>query len=256
LTSSDRRAAIIRLLETRDDNLPLPSARTVGVAGFVHDKRSRSCPDCLANGRVMFDCETCGGSGVVDGSRFDRVSAADELPDDGDRRDPYSVNEKTTRYGLDGSRHDTAHARDRQIEMLARQIRPALSEAALLEEANREPYVWEIARARMFRLYDYRALNTALAWLRNRFPAAPAMSNFTLAYLDVVLPDPLRAPGAEAAVVNVAARGRHADRRALDQRDDKVRAAIDSGTPTAEVAALFRLSVSQVNRIVARGVAA
>jgi hypothetical protein len=263
-TLSVRRQAIVRLLETRDDNLPESSRRPDGVSGFVHhEKATETCPDCLANDRVMFGCETCGGRGVVERYR---------------ERDPYSVNEKTAKYGLDGARHDAAHARDRQIEMLGRQTRPAMSESQLLEEANREPYAWELARKRMYRLFDYEAVDLALdelraddpsayralhavyiyGWLTTISGAAEAACERGMAFLSPRLAAfefargrKLRAPGpAESPMVNMIARGRHDDPKALDQRNEVIRRAIYvDGIPTAEVAALYGLTVSQVNRI-------
>jgi hypothetical protein len=274
---SGRRQAILRLLETRDDNLPESSRRPDGVSGFVHhEKATETCPDCLANDRVMFGCETCGGRGVVERYR---------------ERDPYSVNEKTQKYGLDGARHDAAHARDRQIEMLGRQTRPAMSESQLLEEANREPYAWELARKRMYRLFDYEALDRVLDELRAHDPDACralhvvyvyqtlrdkdddgnllppvgaaavacergfAFLSARLAAFEFAMGRKLRAPGVERESVNMIARGRHADERALAQRNDAIRKLHREGASIDDLKVRFGLKKSALYEIV-NGVAA
>ena len=88
-----REQAIVRLLETHDANLPEPVREAPGASGFNHKDRVRTCPDCLANGQVSISCETCRGSGVIEGKRFAAVAAPDALPDDGVKRDPYAKND-------------------------------------------------------------------------------------------------------------------------------------------------------------------
>lgn len=237
----DRHAAIVRLLDTRHEHLPEPVRRSEASTGFAHTEPAHvSCPDCLANDKVMFGCETCGGRGYTEVKR---------------ERDPYSLSDKIVAFGFDGSRHDASRARDRQIDSLKQQLLPARSEAELLEEANRSPYAWERAREQMYRRYDYAALDRAIEWLRDALPGVSLFGRLALSYFDVVLPDPLRAPGDQLAVVNTTARGRGADPRALEQRNAAVRADIDAGVPTAEVAASFGLSVRQVNNIVQQAAA-
>lgn len=259
---SVRRQAIIRLLETRNDNLPEPTRTPDTAPGFVHRKKVPvACLDCLANDRVMVTCETCRGRGYVEEFR---------------ERDPYAES-KTAKYGLDGARHDATHARDRTIEALARQTRPAPKEADLLEEANREPYGWERARAQMVSRFDYAALDRVLDELRGHDPvayralhavyvygwlvevgvAAEVACDRGLAFLsprlaafELARGRALRTPGVKQPATNMFARGRGSDPRALEQRDAAVRAAIAAGAATAEVAANFDLSISQVNRIV------
>jgi hypothetical protein len=213
--SDDRREAIITLLKTRDDNLPQPTRHTSTTPGFVNEKRPRDCPDCCANGRTMHGCETCGGSGTVAPARLDLISVADELPDDGDQRDPYSKNERVLPYGFDSSRHDHVHERDAEIERLRHQTRPARPEAQLLNEANRRGYAWEETRRAMYRRYDYPALDYYLeqlrdsddgayhalhsihvyAWLTELSPATEVALERGIVFLDEHLPEPLRAPG-------------------------------------------------------------
>jgi hypothetical protein len=272
---SGRRQRIIRLLETRDEHLPEPTRRVDGVAGFVHrTKAPESCPDCLANGRISIACETCHGRGEILVWR---------------ERDPYSETKTPARYGLDGSRHDAAHERDRQIDALDRQLRPARPEAELLAEANETPYPWERARDRMHRQFDHRILDRMLdalrahddgayralhavyvyKWLRGKdangdlldpVGEARAACERGLAFLsprlaafELARGRRLRAPGIDSPPLNLAARGRGADRRSLDQRDAEiVRAVLEANIPTGSVALTWGLSVSQVNRIVAK----
>jgi hypothetical protein len=281
---SRREQAIVRLLETQNDGLPEPVRASTVAPGFVHTARSRTCPDCLANGEVSIHCETCHGSGVVEGKRFANIAAPDALPDDGVKRDPYARNDVKA-YGLDGARHDDAHARDRMIEIMQRQTRPARSEAELLEEANRHPYGWERERAAMRKRFDYDALDKAMAelrvfdeqaygalyrvfvyrWLPFEGAAAaacrrglrflsPRLAVFELAvgYFSRDGIRPLRAPDVPPPPVNFAARGRGADPLALAQRDAGILAAIDAGETKDDVARRFGLSISQLNRILAK----
>lgn len=254
----ERRDLIVRLLETLTDGLPEPSRRDSSTSGFTPAKElsqnRMSCPDCLANDRAIYGCETCGGSGWV------LVPLV---------RDPYM---ESATVGFDPTKHDAAYARDRQIEALARQTRPAPSEAELLEEANRRGFLWEEARRAMYRSFDYGAVDRALeslrivdelayrmlhqvyvyGWLTHITPAVESVCDRGLRFLSDRLPERLRAPGSSRPVANVAAHGRSADPRALAQRDDAIRRAIDAGEATAAVAAAFGVSPSQVNRIVAK----
>ncbi len=250
----EREAAIVQLLRTRDEHLPTPTRRSEVSSGFAHGPALMTCEDCLANGKVMYGCEPCGGRGFVAEKRD---------------RDPMAKNE-TAAYGLDGSRHDLTNARDRQIDALARQTRPA-SKIDELADANQNPYSWECERERMYRLYDYGALDRGLdqlrltddgayralhavfvyGWLAEASATAEAACSRGLRFLAELLPDPLRAPGVPCSVANLSARGRVADPRALAQRDAAIVAALGDAS-VREVAARFGLSVSQVNRIVAK----
>lgn len=214
MISDERRSEIVWLLTHRNDHLPLPVRHVAETSGFVNERRPRSCPDCLANGRTMFGCETCGGSGIVEPSRLGLVSAPDELPDDGTARDPYANNESV---GYDRTRHDSIVSRDRQIEVLKRQTRPPRSELELLEEANRRGYAWEEERRTMYRRYDFAILDRALDALRagdtdaahalnavyvdgwmaevGRITVtAEALCERGLRFLDAILPAELRTP--------------------------------------------------------------
>lgn len=220
----------------------------------------------------MFGCETCGGSGEIEGAAaFARVSVADALASDGSSRDPY-VRDAVLPFGWDVSRRELARERDGQIGRLGEQLRPPLSEAELLAEANARPDEWERVRRRMYRLFDYAALDRALGQLREaddvacralhavyvygwlELERAPVVVlERGLVFVEVRLPDPLRAPPPPPDPVNVVARGR-VDRRALEQRDESIRRSIMvGGEPTVRVAARFGLSVAQVNRVVAAG---
>lgn len=157
-TGDRRRNEILWLLQHRNDHLPLEtrSATPVAAPGFVsgtdqagHPVRWLTCPDCLTNGRAMAGCETCGGCG--------------ELPDDGP--DPYAIS-TVLPVGFTATRHDATHERDRKLEMLQRQTRPAPTEAELLAEANRRGYAWEEERRVMYRRYDFAHIDLALDELR------------------------------------------------------------------------------------------
>lgn len=237
--NDERRNAIVRLLDTRHEHLPEPVRRSEASPGFVHSTPARlSCPDCLANGKAMFGCSTCGGRGYTEEWRS---------------RDPYAT-DKVMPYGLDGSRHEATRARDRQIDSLAQQLRPA-TDIDELADANAHPYAWERARKRMYDLYDFAALDRALEGLHHAFPGRSPRSDGGLRFLDEHLPVPLRVPEDQATVENINARGRHADPRALSQRDNAIVRAITGGAPTEHVALSFGISVSQINKIV-RGAAA
>lgn len=119
----DRRAAIVRLLETRDEHLPSLRAGAAAPAGFVSGVRVRSCPDCLANGRVMFGCETCSGRGVVEASRLVRIALTDEWEGQSSKLDPYAVR-GVSPFGFDPTRHEQVRERERQIAALGAQTRP------------------------------------------------------------------------------------------------------------------------------------
>jgi hypothetical protein len=252
--NDDRRNAIVRLLGIRYEHLPTPVRRVEIASGFVHGgldkkgqhKRWLTCPDCLTNDKVMFGCETCGGRG--------------RIPDAG--RDPMSKSKDVVPYGADGSRHDLAYARDRQIETLRQQTRPAaeVDEAA---DAKANPYAWERARARLYAKYDLAVLEREIEWLRLHFPGVKLRGGcrgngpsgcFALGYLDMVLPDPLRAPGSQPPVQLATGRvARAAGPDVFARRDAEIcRAVLEAKIPTGDVARTWGLSVSQVNKIVSQ----
>lgn len=250
----DRRDAILNLLRTRDEHLPEPVRRTEASTGFVHRMPARvTCPDCLANDRTMFGCETCGGRGYTEKMR---------------ERDPYAT-DKVMPYGLDGTRHEAARERDRQLGMLDRQLARPKSAADELAEANANPYAWELARRRMWKLYDYSALDRALEQLRavdedaSRalhavyvyawMPEGPAVEMACergLVFLDERLPDPLRAPkGEQAARVRGPLRP-EAGSAAKKTRDDEMRSRSADGMSAAELASEFGVSIRTVYNVV------
>ncbi len=251
----ERREAIVRLLVTRNEHLPEPVHRTEASAGFVHHAPARvACEDCLANGKAMFGCETCGGRGYTEVMR---------------ERDPYAT-EVVMPFGFDGSRHDASHARDREIEVLGQQLRPA-SKVDELADANAHPYGWERARRRMLQLYDYPALDLALERLRIRDDGASRALHAVYVYawqpeplagplqracerglkfLDARLPDPLRAPD-QAKTVGVRGPLRaEAGPAAKAMRDAELRRLASAGASPAELAAEFRVSIRTVYRVV------
>lgn len=267
---SDRRAAIIRLLETRDDHLPTPTRREHSTPGFVNEERSRSCPDCDANGRVMKSCETCGGSGTVSGQRLARIAIPDALPDDGEPRDPYAV-DKVVPYGLDPTRHDRVRERDAEIDRLVAQVRePWKSPEDELAEANAHPEGWEIARRRLYASFDYAALDRALELLRQvddgaykalhsvfvyrwSDPSAGFQSACErgLMFLDQRLPDPLRAPSDEPAAKGVIGKLERGAGDALRQeRNARILELAAGGLKPAEIAAECKVSIRTVYVVV------
>jgi hypothetical protein len=227
-----RRAQIVRLLDVRFEGFPDVHRRFFGAStGFVHRTRApQVCPVC--EGVESFGCAGCGGRGEVEVLR---------------ERDPYAV-DKIQPYGITPDRREAEAARDRQIVALGRQTRPArdVDEAA---EADRDPWPWERARARLYRDYHLKALDLALEQLHLSWPGLSAYSNAGLDFLDARLPDPLRAPAAPSPVVSPPPNGRAAGGAALSRRDAAIRSAIDGGAPTAHVSASFGLSISQVNKI-------
>lgn len=274
--SDERRAAIIRLLETSNDNLPLPVRREHSASGFTHKPSSRTCPDCLANGRPIIGCETCGGRGVVPISRLGSIAAPDALPDDGEARDPYAKTETVQPFGF--SDEEKLDAKDRLV-MLDNAIREAsraldamlpASEADLLERANREPYAWEMERSRMFRDFDYGPLFVALeqlrqvdgtaytllhsvyvyGWQQQPSTTVEAILERGLVFLDERLPAPLRAPDPEPERRVVAKVERGAGDIARATRDERIRQMAAEGAKPAEIAAACHVSIRTVYNVV------
>lgn len=236
LLVADRRVQILTLYVTRNDHLPTPLRRSHTTPGFNHDAVSReTCPDCLTNGFVSFDCANCTGRGYVEVHR---------------QRDPYAV-DHVQPYGLAEQAADVARWRDREIDVMqAQTAEPRRTEAELVADANQHPYAWELARRRMYERFDYAALDRLLEALRAH-DIAP-LSVRGLALLDRLLPDPLRAPDPVKEPLNVAARGRQADPRARAQRDDQVLELLAAGRSFSEIATLVGLSAKQLRRIANR----
>lgn len=239
---------ILRLLDTRFDNLPEQSRRTNTTAGFVHKAPSRSsCPDCLANDRTMYGCETCHGRGFIE-----------EMRD----RDPYAV-DKVQPYGLDGSERERIRAIESAISVAGRELqrfpgfRPA-SSADEIEDANQHPYAWETARRKMYAEFDYAALDRALEQLHNFYPDRSPRSPFGLLFLSLRLPDPLRAPGGEPVTkIGVGRVAKKAGADVMAERDEEIRRAVlDERIATEDVARTWGITARQVNRIIARSEAA
>lgn len=215
--TDDRRNKIIRLLETMNEGLPEPQTRREqSIAGFSNEARSRTCPDCIANGRVMKTCETCRGSGTVSPTHLEEIALADALPDDGQLRDPYAVNDRVTAFAATAKLGHVAE-RDAEIDRAKKlgRERPA-SEFDAVQQANAEPYLWERERDARRKRFDYSALTAALELLRDRNPAAcallhaayvygwsepsttmEALVEIGLIFIDERMPDPIRAPGGQ-----------------------------------------------------------
>ena len=245
---SARRAAIVRLLEAVTDGLPLPGRSPMSTLGFVHGTSAReSCADCLANGFVSRDCETCGGRGFVESRRL---------------RDPYDTGLSSGWFGSSAAKHERDHERDAELARLEAQLERPRPEAEQVAESPPEP--WERARRRLRERYHLDELEQALeelavvdvdayravhachvfGWLRPAGRAGVCVDR-ALVFLDERLPDPLRTPvvarpsAAVLPVTTTAARNREIRRLAKD------------GAASQWVAARFALTVSQVNRVIA-----
>lgn len=154
--SEERRAAIVRLLECLTDGLPLPARAPMSTLGFVHRTAAReSCPDCLANGFVSRDCESCGGRGYVEARRL---------------RDPYDTGAAPGWFGSSTARHERDHERDAELDRLEVQLAEPRPEAELVAAAR--PERWEAERAQLRAQFDVDALELALEDLRGADPEA------------------------------------------------------------------------------------
>lgn len=246
--TDERRAAIIRLLETLDDGLPLPVAAPLSTLGFVHRSPSReSCPDCLANGRAMFGCETCGGRGYTERRRS---------------RDEYDTG--ANRGWLGAAKLEAAKERDREIDRLAAQVEPPRPEAELA--AGTPPERWELERERLRKRFDYAPLAAALedlrtvdesacralhavwvyGWLAQTSPRLEELLERGLRFVSVRLPDPLRAPEPPLA------RAAPPFFASVKERNRAIRKAeANDGATSQMLAQEHGLSVSQINRILA-----
>ena len=257
--SPDRHTQIIRLLQTRDHNLPDQQRHDQAASGFVHGVTHReTCPDCLANGRPdgMPGCDTCGGNGYLE-----RLEP----------RDPYAT-DRVLPYGLSHDRHETIRRRDAELARLAAQTRPPWSSTAdELADANEHPYGWERARGAMWRDYDYPALDQALEQLRQQCdtayhvlhavyvygylpltaPTLAVVADLAVEFLSERLPDPLRAPGQPDPVrVAPGPMRREAGGRARTSRDQAMREAAAAGATVTELCERFGVSKSTVYSVV------
>jgi glutaredoxin len=236
MSVADRRRQIIVLLDTRDDGLPELTRRDHSASGFVHHTAAReACPDCLANDRAMFGCETCRGRGYIETPRH---------------RDPYAV-ESVSPYGIDISRHERTHERDRQIDRLGEQIRsPYVSEADAIADANKHADGWELARREMNRRFDYAMLERALEQLRLRCPDESPRGDFGLAFIDGLMPDPIRSPREAKEVVSSLKLGPGAGTRLREERNRQIRQWAKDGRPYQWIAAEVGLGDRQLREII------
>lgn len=212
-----RRARIIRLLQTRDDGLP--EARWTNTQpperGFSNDVLApESCPDCLANGVILRTCETCRGEGVIEYRRR-------KDPMDDPIRNPPPDPRRKAYFGGDAGdqRVDRARAIDAAVAAAERELQRHLAPPTvedLIAEANKHPEQWEIERKRMYRQFDYAALDRALELLRQHDQEAYHLTHGIYIYgwiepsttvevaverglrqLDGWMPEFIRAPGDE-----------------------------------------------------------
>jgi hypothetical protein len=258
---------IVRLYETRYDNLPEPTRRTPVTSGFVHETFAPTvCPTCDGLDR---HCPTCRGRFEIEAKRS---------------RDPYSVDHvpaagtATVKLGHEPSR-------DAEIARLAEQTRPPfMAWVDEIADADEHPYGWERARKAMYARFDYAALDLACDELRDhdaeafmalemvhgqqrRKPAetgrekpqpwhidpSPHMQACVargLAFLDSRMPEKIRAPRQAPAVQSVPAKGVSAGDRALAERDQLAVRLLNEGVSHVEVAKRVGLSARQLRRIV------
>jgi hypothetical protein len=215
----------------------------------------------------------------VDPRYAKNLAATDALADDDDRRDPYSVSKdkKTPAYGLDGSRHDATHARDREIE------NPGAADAAGAEgvgaarrgergavrvgarsraDAKRFDYAALDIALELLRQHDpvaYRALHAVwvYGWLREAGGAADEACRRGLAFLSPRLAvfefargRNLRAPGVEPVKRVVGPMRAEAGDVAKRFRDEQMRNRAAAGATPADIAKEFRVSIRTVYRAV------
>lgn len=197
--------AIVALLRSRDEGLPEISPRDGPTRGFSHRVEVVvDCPDCLerrSDGLPTFGCETCGGAHVVRSFR---------------EHDPYAI-DKTQPFGLTPDRHEARRRRDAELARLEEQTSdPFASPEDEIAAANAHPYAWEIERRRLYRRWDFAALDLALAELRvadeqacrvlhgvyvygyaAHSSALAAVVLRGLVFVEARMPDPIRAPGFE-----------------------------------------------------------
>jgi hypothetical protein len=237
-----RRDEIVRLLDTRYDHLPTPIRRTEASTGFrSHGACARFVPGLL-------------------GERQGDVRLRDVWRARLHRGEAHAGSVLEVGQGravrLRRVRHDATRARDRQIETLATQLRPAIEiDEDKDADAPGRDYAWVSARKRMYARFDYAALDRALEQLHLARPGANPYSDASLLFLDGRMPETIRAPDLEEPEEAQVAQGRVARAAGpvvFQKRDDEIRRAVlEARIPTGAVALTWGISVSQVNRIVA-----
>jgi hypothetical protein len=152
--------AVYALARTQLDWIPTPPSKLRTQGGFAHGRDERgvqlrwlACPDCLANDRPMFGCETCGGRG--------------EVPDAG--RDPYEVQGSAPFFGEE---HQQARDRARMVD--AQIIRLRQLERARAGDASAIPEDWLTRalrlKAQQWQRGDYGLLEQWQEILGMRYP--------------------------------------------------------------------------------------
>lgn len=252
--------ALLRVLHV---GFPGPCAgRLESTPGFRHQGRFESCPDCLANGRVLAGCETCGGHGAI--------------PIGG--RDPYEISHQGF-FGDDRRRaRDLAHVRDREIEriddLLAEQAGVSSSDRPTRAVAVRERLLAGGSFAELQCLLDrvrdenHRAYRLALSVAYQPFAEAPInpVSASVVALCEHLagrMSQPIRVPRFATMTVaqeleRIAQNGKqalwhghrpaHAQHR--HQRDQLLRDLHTDGHSTTQLAHRFGLTRQHVQRIV------
>lgn len=229
-----RREQILALLDSRHDHLPEPVRRHHTRPGFVHRTLAPAvCPTCDGLDR---HCPECRGRGEIEVLR---------------QRDPYATEQATHWVAATPKLADGDRERNAELARLEQQLAVPVSEADVLARLNEHTPLWERERRAMYDRYDYHALDDAL--VRLAYLDIHPHSQRGLELLDRWLPDPLRAPARiERLVVNAAAKGRQADPRARQQRDDAILELVAAGMAYGHIAATVGLTVRQLRRIVNR----
>lgn len=257
---SERAAAVLVLLRLLDSWIPPPRvARVYAAPGFAPSStRYVSCPDCLANGRTMFSCETCGGRGEI----------ADPGPDpyaDPPAKVPPDPRRRAAGFGgADRERqHELARHVDRELARLADELE--------VREGRAAPTTAELraheARERLFAAGSFAAVALALDVLGDLLPAdaracrraaaGGAVDAVAVERLAALVPvDVVRVPrGAlvdERDARDALWRGRmpaHGIARA--RRDADIVAAVRAGEAPGRIAARYGLTRRRVQQIAA-----
>lgn len=266
---SERGAQTYALLRTCLQWIPGPrSAHVSGPPGFSTRQRFESCPDCLANGRVLHTCETCGGRGEVPAGSVDPYS-------DPPRHVPPDPRRIASGFG--GAARELARDRARALELELDRLR----DEQAVRAGKQAPLSRELrliaARDRLYAAGSYAQLARALERLRDldvrayRYCraialASPAIANdvdvAAVEALAALMPTTIRVPaGIPLRTADQLAqlardardalwRGRNTWAAATRaQRDTLIVQALDSGERTAAIARRYAISRRRVQQV-------
>lgn len=266
---SDRGAQTYALLRTCLQWIPGPRSGYVsGPAGFSTRQRFESCPDCLANGRVLHTCETCHGRGEVPAGSVDPYS---DPPRD------VPADPRRIAAGFGGAARELARDRARALELELDRLR----DEQAVRAGKQAPLSRELrliaARDRLYAAGSYAQLARALERLRDqdarayRYCRAIALARPAIAAdvnvdaierLAALMPSTIRVPaGIPLRTADQLALLARAGREALwrgrnewaaatrAQRDQLIVAALDSGERTAAIARRYAISRRRVQQV-------